>query len=317
MLNFFRKTTETKGWRAVHFAEDEVRACHIERPPSGKPIVVMAASEALNGETHAAALARLARDWQGRAWACTTALDAANYHFLPVEAPNVPAAELKAAISWTVTDMIDFRNDEATIDVLSIPGPKDGAQRARPMYAVVARTELANEMHRRFESAKLPLQAIDVPEMAQRNLAALLERDARAIALISFDAKGSLLTFSAGGELLLARRINVAAAELAVDDAARRIDTQERVALEVQRSLDHFQRQFAWLGLAGLAVAPIGDDDRGLIAALRDNLDIGVEPLALDQALDLSRTPQLLAPAMQSRFLMPLGLALRHEETVL
>lgn len=317
MMNFFRKSGETEGWRAVFFAENEVRACHIHRPASGKPVVVMAASEPMNGGSDTEALTRLAKDWQGRSHAYTTALDSANYQFLPVEAPNVPAAELKAAIAWTVTDMIDFRNDEATIDVLSIPFPRDSAQRARAMYAVVARTELANEVHRRFQGARLPLKVIDVPEMAQRNIAALVEPDGRAVGLVSCDATGSLLTITGNGELFLARRISVSLPQIRIDDPSQRMHFQEQVALEIQRSIDHFHRQFSWLGVAKLLVAPMGDSDSGLIAVLSENLDIDVEALKLDEVLDLSQVPELGMPAMQNKYFMALGLALRHEETTL
>lgn len=317
MMNFFRRSGNTEGWRAVFFAENEVRACHVERPFSGKPVVVMAISEPLNGGTDTEALVRLAKDWQGRSHAYTTALDSASYQFLPVEAPNVPAAELKAAISWTVTDMIDFRNEEATIDVLSIPFPKDSPQRARSMYAVVARTELTNEVHRRFEGARLPLKVIDVPEMAQRNIAALVEPDGRAIALISSDAGGSLLTISSNGELFLTRRISVSLPQIRTDDPDHRIHYQERVALEIQRSIDHFHRQFAWLSVAKLLIAPMGDSDSGLIAVLSDNLDIDVGPLELNEVLDFTPVPELAMPEMQNKYFMALGLALRHEETAL
>ena len=321
MMNFFRKSRETEGWRAVFFAEDEVRACHVRRPASGKPVVMMAVSEPMNGGTDIEALARLAKDWQGAPHAYTTSLNSANYQFLPVDAPNVPAAELKAAISWTITDMIDFRNEEATIDVLNIPFPKDSPQRARSMYAIVTRTELANEVHRRFQGARLPLKVIDVPEMAQRNIAALVEPDGRAVALVSCDASGSLLTITSNGELFLARRISVSLPQLRVDDASRRMEYQEQVALEIQRSIDHFHRQFAWLGVAKLLVAPMGDSDSdsdsGMVAALSDNLDIDVEPLKLEEVLDLSQVPELGMAEAQNKYFMALGLALRQEETTL
>jgi MSHA biogenesis protein MshI len=213
--------------------------------------------------------------------------------------------------------MIDFRNEEATIDVLNIPFPKDSPQRARSMYAIVTRTELANEVHRRFQGARLPLKVIDVPEMAQRNVAALVEPEGRAVALVSCDESGSLLTITSDGELFLARRISVSLQQLRVDDASRRMEYQEQVALEIQRSIDHFHRQFAWLSVAKLLVAPMGDSDSGMVAALSDNLDIDVEPLRLQEVLDLSQVPELGMPEMQNKYFMTLGLALRHEESTL
>jgi MSHA biogenesis protein MshI len=295
----------------------EALAAHIHRQAGGQPVVSMVASTPINGSAPSEALGRLARDWQGKQYACTTALDAQNYHFLPVDAPKVPATELKAAIAWTVTNMIDFSNEEATIDVLSVPFNKDAPQRARTMYAVVARTELANEIQRYFQSAKLLLKVIDIPEMAQRNIAALLETEGRGIALISFDAAGGLLTFTCGGELYLTRRLDITAQQILGADLEQRRTCQERVALEIQRSLDHFSRQFNWVGVKQLVVAPLGDDDGGLVTYLADNLETQVQSLNLETILDLSRVPELKSLATQQKYFITLGLALRHEEKVL
>ena len=312
-----RKTKETDGWRAVTFQAGEIRAAHVCRPAGTAPVVAMVAFEADQDNAPAEALVRLARNWQGQRHAFTTALHAADYHFLPVDAPNVPATELKSAIAWTVASMIDINKEENTIDVLSIPHGKDSAQRVRGMYAVVARTELANDYHRRFQAARLTLKAIDSPEMAQRNLAALLETEGHAVGLISFDAGGSLLTITSGGELCLARRLDLTAAQMGHPDPAVRAGHHERVALEIQRSLDHFNRQFTWTTVSLLAVAPFGDNDGGLVAFLADNLETRVEPFLLDKVLDISRAPELKDPSAQHRFLLPLGLALRHEEKAL
>lgn len=312
-----RKTKEIDGWRAVTFQAGEIHVAHICRPAGKKPVVTMIASEPDQGNAPSEALIRLSKDWQNQGHACTTALDARDYHFLPVDAPNVPATELKSAISWTVASMIDINREESTIDVLSIPHGKDSMQRPRGMYAVVTSTELANEYHRRFQAARLQLKAIDIPEMAQRNLAALLETEGHAVALISFDATGTLLTITTGGELCLARRLDTTSGQIHHADASQRAMHHERVALEIQRSLDHFNRQFTWTTVSLLAVAPFETNDDALIAFLADNLDVKVEAFRLETVLDISQVPELKQSAVQFRFFSALGLALRHEEKAL
>jgi len=316
-MGWFGKSRAQGGWRAVHFQRGDALAVHIERPASGQPVVSLLASEPMGGAKAAEALGRMARSWQGQALACTTAVSAANYEFLPVDAPNVPAAELKSAIAWTVKSMIDFSNEEAIIDVLSVPHDKSSSQRARSMYAVVARATLANDIQRCFQEAKLPLQVIDIPEMAQRNIAALLESEGRALALVAFDADGGLLTLTSGGELFLARRIGVTGQQLLASKLEERTAWQEAVALEIQRSLDHFGRQFSWVGMERLLVAPLGDSDGGLVEFLAANLDTPVAALDLATVLDVSRVPELNSLQTQQKYFTTLGLALRHEEKVL
>ena len=59
------------------------------------------------------------------------------YNLILVEAPDVPQAEIRAAVRWRVKDLIDFSIDDAVIDVFEVPPLKGG--RANMLYAVVAR----------------------------------------------------------------------------------------------------------------------------------------------------------------------------------
>ena len=132
-MKFFHRSKAVDGWRALSFQAGEVRAVHIRRSGSAKPLVTLAVTEQVNGGTNEAALARMAKTWGDDAFACTTGVNSGSYEFLPVEAPNVPAAELKSAISFVVKDMIDFNESAATIDIVAVPHEKNSAQRVRSM----------------------------------------------------------------------------------------------------------------------------------------------------------------------------------------
>jgi MSHA biogenesis protein MshI len=83
----------------------------------------------------------------------------------------------------------------------------------------------------------------------------------------------------------------------------------------VQRSLDHFDRQFHFLTLAGLVLAPSGVS--GLEEYLAGNLYTPVSTMNLADVLDLDGVPELADAAGQQRFFVALGASLRHEEKVL
>jgi MSHA biogenesis protein MshI len=313
-MAFFRKSKKTDGWRALSFRGGEIRAVHVGQLTSAKPVVSLALTVPLARSAVPAVLEQLAKQWQSEQFQCTTLVGGREYQFLPVEAPNVPATELKSAVSWLVKDMLDFPVDQATIDILTVPQEKNAPQRSRAMYAVATQTKVVGEYQRWFEAAKLQLKVIDIPEMAQRNTAALLEEDGRGIALVSFDIDGGLLTFTFGGELYLSRRIDVTLAQLLESEPAQCETHHERIALEIQRSLDHFGRQFHSIALAKLVIAPLGIDDGGLVAYLSKNLDTKVEALNLETIFDFSRVPELKKPASQQKYFMTLGAALRVEE---
>jgi MSHA biogenesis protein MshI len=140
----------------------------------------------------------------------------------------------------------------------------------------------------------------------------MLEPEGRGIAMLSFGEDGGLLTVSWRGELYLSRRIDVTLAQLLDGDHERRHQSFDKITLELQRSLDNFERQFSFISVARLVLAPSGAD--GLQEYLASNLYTRVETLDLGQLLDLDAIPELREPARQQRFFVAIGAALRAGE---
>jgi MSHA biogenesis protein MshI len=183
------------------------------------------------------------------------------------------------------------------------------------MFAIAARNTFIATRQALFARAKINLSVIDIPDTAQRNISALLEPEGRGLAMLYFNADGGLLTVTFGGELYLARRVDVSLAQVEETDPDKRNQVYERITLEVQRSLDHFDRQFSYVNVSKLVLAPL--PKCGLHDYLASNLYMPVELLDLASVFDLSRTPDLAQPAHQHRHFLTLGAALRFEETVL
>ena len=297
------------------FHADGICVARVERQPAAKPIVKHAAFHPVTPSLSAEALARVAREAHASNFAGSTLLAGSEYQLLQVEAPNVPQDELKTAVRWRLKDMLDFHIDDATIDVLDIPVDKAVGNRAHSMFAVAARNSLIQARQDMFAQAQVPLSVIDIPEMAQRNISALLEPEGRGLAMLSFDAAGGLLTVSYDKELYLARHFDVTLAMLQEQDLERRHAAFDKIALELQRSLDHFDRQYHFISISRLMLAPIG------VPSLQDFLSaqmyMPVESFSLGDVFDLAEVPGLHAPAEQVRQFLTLGAALRHEELVL
>jgi MSHA biogenesis protein MshI len=315
-MGLFGKSRKAPGWLAFGFSESAICAAHIERAPAALPKVSLAQIFPLPGAVEAGQLEKFGKEIHAARFQCTTFLAAGEYQILSVEAPNVPAEELKTAVRWRLKDMLDFHVDDATIDVLDIPPDKGAPVRAHSMYAIAARNQLIEQRQNLFADAKIPLLAIDIPELAQRNISVLMEAEGRGMALLSFDSEGGLLTVSYKGELYLARRIDIPIERL-TGDPTQADALYERIGLEVQRSLDHFDRQFNFITLSRLAVFPPGQVGTALQRYLKDNLDIPVEVLHLETMLDFSGVPELNAEENQARYFKVLGAALRHEEKAL
>jgi MSHA biogenesis protein MshI len=298
---------------AVSLRDDGLYLAHVRRDAGSKPVVTHAAYYP-NTEANLAALtARAAHETGLGHYQCTLVLNPGQYQIITVDAPNVQPEEIKNAIRWRIKDMIDFRVDDASVDVLDIPVPKDAAARGRSMFAVAARNQLIEERIALFSAVKVPVGVVDIPDIAQRNVSALLEPEQRAVACLTFSDNSGLLTVSYGGELYLTRRIDILPADLQTMDEDRRRSLFDRIALEVQRSLDHVDRQFQFITIAKLVLGPMNEDN-GLAEYLRSNLYVPVEQPLLETLLDTTACPLLKDPGMQQRFFTTIGAALRLEE---
>jgi MSHA biogenesis protein MshI len=308
-MGFFKKTKKNDGWLALVVQRDGIAAASVTRSASGRPAVGFAVF--FPGQAGAEGLEKAGKELRASAYRCTTVLAGGEYQLLAVEAPNVPADELKTAVRWRLKDMLDFPVDEATIDVLDIPVDKNAATRPQQtMFAVAARNSMIAPRQKLFAAAKVGLSVIDIPDMAQRNIAAMLEPEGRGLAMLSFDDDGGLLTVTRGGELYLSRRIDLALAQLLESDHDRKHQSFDRITLELQRSLDNFERQFSFVSVSKLVLAP--SSVTGLEEYLSSNLYMPVETLDLATVFDVESVPELADKAVQQRFFLPLGAALRE-----
>jgi MSHA biogenesis protein MshI len=310
-MRLFRKAQNTEEWLAMVLQRDGIAAASVRRAAVGKPAVTVASF--FPGAPGLDALEKAGKELHSASYRCTTVLGGGDYQFMSVEAPNVPRAELKTAMRWKLKDILDFPVDEATYDVLEIPVDPNAAVRPQQsIFAIAARNSVIQTRQKLFTQSKIRLRTIDIPEMAQRNVSALLEPDGRGIAMLSFNEDGGLLTVSWRGELYLSRRIDVTLAQLLDAELERRNQSFDKITLELQRSLDNFERQFSFISVAKLVLAPSGA--AGLQEYLGSNLYTRVETLDLGQVLDLEGMPELADPARQQRFFVAIGAALRAEE---
>ena len=306
LLGWLRNNKKVPGWLTLSVGASGVDFAHGNRGAPKSHITQYGTHELAEDKQD---LPKVAQLLHASRHACAALLRPGEYQLLLVEAPTVPKEELKAAIRWRIKDMIDYHVDDATVDVLEIPQQDAGAGRNRLMYAVSAPNELIESTIRRCESAKIPLSVIDIPEMGQRNIAALYEDAARAVALAYFADDSGLMTINYREELYLARRFEVGVREVA-EDAPAAEAALERVALEVQRTLDHFERQFRSIPVERLLVAPTPRTTR-VAEFLKTRLGIEAQDIDLRDVLDFDG--EAPGPDVQWRLFHHFGACLRHE----
>jgi len=223
-----------------------------------------------------------------------------SYQTVMVEAPSVPDDEIKSAIRWKVKDLLNFHVDDAVLDYLPVPG---GSGRPPSLYVVAAQVSAIRALVQPYHDAGLQLDVIDIRETAQHNLAMRIAPADYAVAVLHFDGENGLLTFSFGASLIMSRRIEGrgAAGEALLD----------KVVLETQRSVDYFERQYSWLPLAKLYLAP-AEQAKALLRRLNEDLPIGAENLDMNRVFDFTGQVQLQNTMLQNAAFHLLGAALRQ-----
>jgi MSHA biogenesis protein MshI len=313
-MKWFGTAQREPGWLAIALSEGEMRFVHGRHSTTGKCAITRFGSALLEAKPGAAE--KLAKDMHFDRYQCATLLNPGDYQLLVVEAPTVPPAEMKSAIRWRIKDLLDFHVDDATVDVLDIP-PEAGSQPGRnhSMYAVAARNEIIRGCVKSFETARIPLAVIDIPEVAQRNISALHETEGRGAALLYFNNDFGLLTITSRGELYLSRRIEIGMRQILVAGPEARDELFGRVVLELQRSFDHFDRQYHFVPIAKVLLGP-EPEDTGLLEHLKANLDVPVEQVDLLGQLSFDGREEPDAAAQWELFHL-IGASLRHESKAL
>lgn len=313
-MRLFSRKKQSAGIVAIGLGYEGLYSACVRHEIASLPVLDFLSFYPQENQSWSILLERLAKETPVRNKTCLLQLRFEEYQWFAIDALNVPADELRSALRWRLKELLDYSIDMASFDVFKVPGDIANGGRNQSLIAVVSKNETLIKNQNLFSQAKLPLSLIDVPEMAQRNISARMEPEGRGLAMLSFDAAGGLLTVTFAGELYLARKLDITLQDLQKTNEDERNLSFERVSLELQRSLDHFDRQHNYITTAKLMLAPLGDIAESLRVFLSANMYLPVEVLDLASIVRLDKIPELKNAERQQAFFYIIGAALRQEE---
>ncbi|MBK7325589.1 MAG: agglutinin biogenesis protein MshI [Propionivibrio sp.] len=308
MIRFF-STPRKPGWLSILSLSGQVTLAHVVRDRNSRPEVRLLDSFALEGSERDA-LQRLRVARQLKSYACTTLMGSGEYNLTQLESPPVPAEERREALRWALKETVSYPLDSACIDVLDIPILGMPPGRSAGVLVVSAAEQAVRSRVGAFEEAKIILDAVDIPELAQRNVAALLEDENRGLVFLRIDENGMMLTLSFHGELIAVRSGEISTLQLDGGDADQRSRTKERLVLELQRSLDNFDRQYSHIPISKVVLATYPSVEN-LAADLGENTYIPVKEMDFSSVIDFPAIPELRDTQCQAKNLLAIGAALR------
>ena len=236
--------------------------------------------------------------------------DAADYRIVALDTPPVPLLlERRDALRWQLRDLIDLPVDDACIACIDVPGATLGAE-SRQVFAIASTTAKVRGWMERYRAAGLNLGAIDIPEMALRNLSVLAAGDA-AHAYVHLGLHSTRLILVWQRELCSFRRFEASTFKLDSADDAARADMLERLALEIQRSTDAFSRLFHGADLRTVWVsAPRAAGE--IASRLGQLLPQTVSPFVIADLIDFSGADAVADAERGIDFTVAIGAALRR-----
>ena len=261
-----------------------------------------------DGEDPASLLIQWQQD-QHRHARANVLFNSVDYRIVPMATPPVPPAERRDALRWQLKDLLDFPADEACIDCVDVPGPTLGAE-SRQVFAVASAPAKVGGWMQRFRASRLTLGAIDIPEMAMRNLSVLAAGD-NAHAFVHLGLKSTRLVLVWQRELCSFRQFDVSAFKLDAADDETRVMLLERLALEIQRSTDAFSRLFHGADLRTVWVSAVRDADQ-ITHQLAQLLPQDVAAFRVEDHVELTSTDPVVDAERQLDFTFAIGAALRH-----
>ena len=303
-----QRAAQNKGRIGLVFASDHIAVAIVARD-RGQLSLTRCEILPVDSAAGPIAIAAVLRAAQLPRLPVSTVLNPADYKLALVEAPDVPAAELRAAMRWRLKDTIDYKVEDAVIDVFEVPPPSRGGQ-GRMVYAVVARR---NAVERNTDAllATPGFDVVDVPELCLGNLVAAMPDAAGGVALLHLGQTMATVVLIRGSTFYFARQIDMKSASRAtgVIDAAGPLDSPN-ILLELQRSLDYYERQFDRPPITRLVVSPAGPSSDALATHL--SRETGLEVTVLDLNT-LMRCTTPLSSSTQAACLVAVGAAMRRE----
>ena len=302
-------TRRKTGWMAILPRGESVTLAHVVRGRDSRPEVTVLDSFAVEKDERDA-LQRLRASRGLKSYACTTLMGDSEYTVSQLDAPPVPREERKEALRWALKEMVSYPLDSACVDVLDIPNQGLPPGRSAGVLVVSAAEQAVRTRVAAFEGAGIALDAVDIPELAQRNVAALLEDENRGLAFLRIDESGMMLTLTFHGELVAVRRGEMTTPQLNGDDLDQRAKVKERLVLELQRSLDNFDRQYSHIPISRVVLAAYPQVEN-LAADLAENTSATIQEMDLSSALNFPSVPELKSVQHQAKHLLVIGAALR------
>lgn len=290
----------------VDFSTAGVAFAHIQRPATQQPFLANCDFLPAENGVDLAELLRARLLKLGLLGVhCNLVMSPGSYQLILGEAPKVPVEELAEALRWRIKDLVQFPIAEAVIDAFMLP--EDSARgTSRMAYAVASQRKNVEAAVAATTATGLELKNIDIPELVLRNLAEACCDTKRGVAIVRLQQGGGSLQIIREGNLYLSRQFSLAYNAGLLDDLPG-----EALVLELQRSLDYFERQMRQVPPSHIYLCGENVTADKLTPEIRNALAVTINLLDLKSGIQIA---DAIPEHILSLSLYAIGAALRQDQ---
>ncbi|MCP5045134.1 MAG: pilus assembly protein PilM [bacterium] len=319
-----KKQRGSEGRVGLSLTSDGFTLCHVVRDEEAPPRLELARSiSGLTSEERTTALAELVEESHLAGTPCVVVLPGEDYTLRLLDRPQVEEEEIASSLPWLIKDVIEFDVGEAAISHFDFP---EDANRGRDphLFVAAARKSVVDEATQLVSDAGLDCEAIEVAELALRNIGEELPEQVAGSVLLNLGPKSGLLTICHDSKLYFTRSMSTGTSqiddamgsEISLDAADDELSDHVRslldeLLLEIQRSLDYYESELGKAPASRLVIAPSLAEMSTYAPYFTEQLrPVSVEQLDLNTLID---SDVVLGNELQTQILLALGGALRSD----
>jgi MSHA biogenesis protein MshI len=293
----FKKKRRTEGLRAaVCISETEIAVALVRKLEGQRPKVLRIVVEEAPLGFADPVLKKIISEFDLRRIPVSAVINPTDYQIAQVQAPDVPLAERRAAARYSMRDAFDFPIDTATLDVFDLPEQTSRGDK-KLCFAIASRGDAIEKLSETFERHFRKFDVIDIPELCQRNLSALLPQDAKGVAFLMLRDDFAQLVLTRRGQLYVTRRFEYRERGQLNGDSDEEANElpldPQHLSLELQRSLDYYESHFDETAITELYMAPAGMRANLLAAELGASTGLRISMFNIHDLVDVSFSAEI------------------------